>query len=79
MSLRFGYRGGAHVKSSLGSIPLTLGLSCNNDLDLFRYPVTIAGKDCIVKGIRTGWVGLDEVALTLRGKTMQQYDNKVAL
>jgi len=70
--------GGAHVRPSLlgGRVPLTLGLTCNNDLELFRFPAILTGKDCVVRGLRTGWVGLEEYAFELRGQTLRRYEEK---
>lgn len=70
--------GGAHIRPSLlgGSVPLTLGLTCNNDLELFRFPARITGKDCAVRGLKTGWVGLEEYAFELRGQAVRMYDDE---
>jgi len=65
--------GVAHVKSSLG-LPLSLGIICDNTLDLFGRPtVQIAGRRCTVRNVWTGWTSLADHAKLLQQDTMRRY------
>lgn len=61
--------GVAHVKSPLG-IPLSLGIICDNVVNLLKFPIQIIGKSCIVGSVSTGWLGLSEMAVEVKEKAM---------
>mmetsp|Transcript_16172 Transcript_16172/g.19761 ORF Transcript_16172/g.19761 Transcript_16172/m.19761 type:complete len:312 (-) Transcript_16172:58-993(-) len=71
-SLEMLVSGVAHVKSPLG-IPLSLGLVCDNNINLTKSPLQIVGRNCLVKSISTGWTGLKELAIEVKESTMQMY------
>lgn len=64
--------GVAHVKSPLG-LPLSLGVICDNYLDLTKLPLQVVGKECIVERISTGWSGLEDLALEVRERVLGYY------
>jgi hypothetical protein len=64
--------GVAHVKSPLG-LPLSLGVICDNYLDLTKLPLQVVGKECIVERISTGWSGLEELALEVKERILGYY------
>lgn len=64
--------GVAHVKSPLG-LPLSLGVICDNVLDLTRFPLQVVGKECLVERISTGWSGLEELAAEVRDRVLGYY------
>lgn len=64
--------GVAHVKSPLG-LPLSLGVICNNYLDITKLPLQVVGKECIVERISTGWSGLEELALEVKERVLGYY------
>jgi hypothetical protein len=59
--------GGAHVKSPLG-LMLSLGVICDNVLDLTKHPIQIVGRSCSVESVSTGWDGLKELASEVKDK-----------
>lgn len=61
--------GGAHVKSHLG-LPLSLGIICDNVLDLTKLPIQIIGKYCTIERISTGWSGMEDMASDVKDKVM---------
>ena len=64
--------GVAHVKTPLG-IPLSLGVFCDNAVNLLQIPFQIVGKTCVVRSISTGWSGLKEHATEIRESALQMY------
>lgn len=64
--------GVAHVKSPLG-IPISLGIMCDNAVNLLHIPIQVIGKNCVVKSVSTGWSGLKELATEVREKAMDVY------
>eukprot|EP00566_Odontella_aurita_P020109 CAMPEP_0113527630 /NCGR_PEP_ID=MMETSP0015_2-20120614/1398_1 /TAXON_ID=2838 /ORGANISM="Odontella" /LENGTH=300 /DNA_ID=CAMNT_0000426077 /DNA_START=114 /DNA_END=1016 /DNA_ORIENTATION=+ /assembly_acc=CAM_ASM_000160 len=44
-----------HVKQPALSLPLTVGIVCDNIVNLMELPWRISGKDCTVKGAGPGW------------------------
>lgn len=68
-SIDFIVSGGAHVKSPLG-VPLSLGIICDNELDLKKLPLQIDGKACSVESVSTGWDDLDGLAREVREKVI---------
>ena len=68
-SLELFISGVAHVKTPLG-IPLSVGLMCENSVNLKLIPMEILGKNCEVRGMSPGWAGLTEYAAQVRGKAM---------
>jgi hypothetical protein len=64
--------GVAHVKSPLG-VPLSLGVICDNFLDLTKRPTQIVGRDCIVERISTGWSGLEDLAPEVKERVLGYY------
>lgn len=65
--------GVAHVKTPLG-IPLSLGIVCDNTLNLLKRPIEILGRSCIIEKISTGWTGLHELADEVKDRVMDYYD-----
>ncbi len=59
--------GGAHVTSPLG-LPFSLGIICDNVLDLTKHPLQIIGLTCSVESISTGWYGLKALASEVKDK-----------
>jgi len=64
--------GVAHVKSPLG-VNLSLGIICDNDLDLTKHPMQIVGRSCIVERISTGWSGLTDLAAEVKDRVQDYY------
>ncbi|GFH60235.1 hypothetical protein CTEN210_16711 [Chaetoceros tenuissimus] len=64
--------GVAHVKSPLG-VPLSLGVICDNVLDVTHHPIQIVGKSCLVERISTGWSGLKDLALDVKERVLEYY------
>jgi len=64
--------GVAHVKTPLG-VPLSLGVICDNFLDLTKQPTQIVGRDCIVERISTGWGGLEDLAAEVKDRVLDYY------
>ena len=73
--------GVAHVKSrssistKLG-LPLTLGVICDNSIQVTHRPIQIVGRKCVVEGVATGWTVLKESTLTLSEKAKEIYEIK---
>jgi hypothetical protein len=72
--------GVAHVKSqsistNLG-IPLTLGVICDNSIQVTQRPIQIAGRTCVVEGVATGWTALEESTFALRERAKEIYEIK---
>ncbi len=65
--------GVAQVKTPLG-IPLSLGLFCDNAINLLQMPLQIIGKTCIVRSISTGWSGLKEQSSEIREHALDMYE-----
>ena len=73
--------GTAHVKSqsriapNLG-IPLTVGVICDNSIQVTQRPIQIVGRSCVVEGVTTGWALLKDSTLTLRERAKEIYEVK---
>ncbi len=74
-SLEMSISGVAHVKSPLG-IPISLGILCDNTVNLLQYPIQILGKNCVVRSISTGWAGLAELAAEVREGAMKFFTER---
>ena len=70
--------GVAHVKSPLG-IPLSLGILCDNTVNLLQMPIQIIGRSCAVKSVSTGWLGLTELAAEVRENAMKLFKERGAI
>lgn len=68
--------GVAHVKSPMG-IPLSLGLICDNALNILQFPLQVVGKACVVEGISSGWAGLVEMGAEVRDRVMRTHKDKI--
>mmetsp|Transcript_22446 Transcript_22446/g.33243 ORF Transcript_22446/g.33243 Transcript_22446/m.33243 type:complete len:293 (+) Transcript_22446:166-1044(+) len=64
--------GATHVKSPLG-VHLSLGIICDNELDLTKHPIQIVGRSCIVERISTGWSGLTDLAAEVKDQVQEYY------
>jgi hypothetical protein len=67
--------GVAHVQSSFG-LPLTLGVVCDNSLNVRWRPFHITSRNCEVKSISMGWKDLQSHAAKLRHFIIQTYTKK---
>jgi len=77
-SLDMSISGAAHIKSQshpLG-IPLSLGIMCDNKVNLLRYPIQILGRNCVVRNVSTGWAGLTELASEVREGAMKIFTER---
>ena len=54
-------------------MPLSLGLTCDNTVNILRIPVQILGKNCVVRSVATGWTGLAELASDVKEEAMKMY------
>jgi hypothetical protein len=68
--------GVAHVKSPMG-IPLSLGIICDNALNILQFPLQVVGKACVVEGISSGWAGLAEMGAEVRTRVMRTHKDKL--
>lgn len=68
--------GVAHVKSPMG-IPLSLGIICDNALNILQFPLKVVGKACVVEGISSGWAGLEETGAEVRDRVKKTHKDKL--
>ena len=66
--------GVAHVKSPLG-ISLSLGVICDNTINLFSFPLKVIGKECIIDGVNPGWTTINEHSERIRVKALKIFQN----
>ena len=62
--------GVAHVKSPLG-ISLSLGVICDNTINLFSFPLKVIGKECSIDGVIPGWTRINEHSARIRLKALK--------
>jgi hypothetical protein len=65
--------GVAHLKSKHLPLPLTVGIMCDNEIDFRKNPWMIAGKECIIERIATGWSHIAEHGLEIRLEALRRY------
>jgi hypothetical protein len=65
--------GVAHLKSKSLPLPLTVGIMCDNEIDFRKNPWMIAGKECIIERIATGWSHIAEHGLEIRIEALRRY------
>lgn len=68
-SLELFISGAAHIKSPPG-IPLSVGLMCENSINLLQIPTEILGKNCEVRSASAGFARLSDVAAKVRKKAL---------